>query len=57
MQRREGPLVGGVDASVVLDQQGGDVHVLVGAAGGGMKEKECEELVSQQQGGRERERV
>lgn len=29
VQRCEGPLVGGVDARVVLDQQGGDVHMLV----------------------------
>lgn len=30
MERRERPLISGVDARVVLDQQGGDVHVLVG---------------------------
>lgn len=29
VERRERPLIGGVDARVVLDQQGGDVHVLV----------------------------
>lgn len=28
VEGRERPLVGGVDARVVLDQQGGDVHVL-----------------------------
>lgn len=30
VQRRERPLVGGVDASVELDEQGGDVDVLGG---------------------------
>lgn len=30
VERRERPLISGVDARVVLDQQGGDVHVLVG---------------------------
>lgn len=29
VERRERPLIGGVDARVVLDQQGGDVDVLV----------------------------
>lgn len=28
VERRERPLIGGVDARVVLDQQGGDVNVL-----------------------------
>lgn len=28
VERRERPLIGGVDAGVVLDQQGGDVNVL-----------------------------
>lgn len=35
VERREGPLVCGVDARVVLDQQGGDVHVLDASGGGG----------------------
>lgn len=30
VERRERPLIGGVDARVVLDQQGGDVNVLNG---------------------------
>lgn len=30
VQRRERPLIGGVHARVVLDQQGGDVYVLDG---------------------------
>ncbi len=28
MERRKGPLIGGVHARVVLDQQGGNVHML-----------------------------
>lgn len=37
VEGRESPLVGGVHTSVVLDEQGGDVHVLDGEVKRGEK--------------------
>lgn len=45
VEGRKGPLVGGVDARVVLDQQGGDVHVLDAGEEAEVRKRRREEVV------------